>query len=469
LTGRSKHAREEILLIIISDLHLVDGTCGVPITTAAFNLFADRIKELAINASWRRDQTYRPIESIDILLLGDILDPLHSTQWFNESPGQPGFVRPWSDPQSLAFATKIRQITRSILQYNADSIKILRDLSEGRLIRINPADRQGRIAQSTRERILIPVQIHYMVGNHDWYYHLPGTIFDNIRREIINQLGLSNPFSPFPHEASESYLLQKLFEQYKVCARHGDVYDSLNFDPTFGRNGSSLGDAFSIEMVSRIPWEVKRQLGNDLSPEFIQSLRNIVNVRPTLITPLWISGQLKQNNVPKSEQEKIKKIWDELAKEFLDLEFVHSLDRHFEFDAVDALKVLLQFSSQVSFKTIDDIVKWIREWFKTGESTFSRNALKEPAFQNQTSQFFVYGHTHHPEIVPLDSYHDARRKPVNQMCFNTGTWHTYYDLAVSNPGEEKFIPYQILSYLSFYKDDQRGGRRFEAWTGSLSE
>lgn len=461
--------QEETILVIISDLHLVDGTCGVPITTTAFKLFADRIRELAINASWRRDLTYRPVESIDILLLGDILDPLHSTQWFNESPGQPGYVRPWSNPQSIAFASKLRQITRAILHYNEASIKILRDLSEGRLIRLNPADRLGRIAQNTRERILIPVRIHYMVGNHDWYYHLPGTMFDIIRKEIIDQMGLTNPTTPFPHDAAESFTLQKLFDNYHVCARHGDIYDALNFDPVLGRDGSSLGDAFSVEMVSRLPWEINRCLGKDLSPDFVQNLRNIVNVRPTLITPLWVNGQLKQNNVPPNDQEKIKQIWNDLVKEFLDLEFVHSLDRHFEFDVVDALQMILQFSRKVSFRTIDEIVRWIRERFKTGPSTFSRNGLKEAAFLDRTAQFIVYGHTHHPEVIPLDSNPSFKQKPFNQLCLNTGTWHTYYDLAINNPDEEKFVPYQVLSYLSFYKDDQRSGQRFEAWSGSFSE
>jgi len=457
------------LLIIVSDLHLVDGTSGEPISPAAFKLFADRIKELAINASWRRDQTYRPIDSIDILLLGDILDPLHSTQWLNETQGEPGFVRPWSNSQSLAFATKLRQITRAILQFNEPSIKVLRDLSEGRLIRINPADRQGRMAQNTRERILIPVRIHYMVGNHDWYYHLPGTLFDNIRKEIINHLGLSNPFTPFPHDVSESNTLLKLFSNYGVNARHGDIYDTLNYDPTLGRNGSSLGDAFSVEMINRIPWEVQRRMSDDLSPQFLTSLRNIVNVRPTLVTPMWITGQLKQNNVPQIEMDKIKQIWDQMAKEFLDLEFVRKLDRHFEFDAVDALQLLLKFSNKVSFKTIDELDRWIHEKFKTGESTFARNALKEEAFINRTAQFFVYGHTHRPETVPLDLYPGRMQKPVNQMCLNSGTWHTYYSLAVNNPGNEKFIPYRVLTYLAFFKDDQRGGRRYETWSGTFSE
>ena len=44
-------------------------------------LFSDRLKELAMNASWRVDGKYRPIKEIDILLMGDILDPLHSILW----------------------------------------------------------------------------------------------------------------------------------------------------------------------------------------------------------------------------------------------------------------------------------------------------------------------------------------------------------------------------------------------------
>lgn len=41
------------MLIIVSDIHLGDGTCGKPITPAAFQLFADRLKELAHNSSQR--------------------------------------------------------------------------------------------------------------------------------------------------------------------------------------------------------------------------------------------------------------------------------------------------------------------------------------------------------------------------------------------------------------------------------
>jgi UDP-2,3-diacylglucosamine pyrophosphatase LpxH len=94
--------------------------------------------------------------------------------------------------------------------------------------------------------------------------------------------------------------------------------------------------------------------------------------------------------------------------------------------------------------------------------------LKEQAFLDRAARFVVYGHTHHHEIVPLDSI-PGTPKPTNQIYLNSGTWHTYFDLAVYKPEEQKFVSYQVLTYLTFYKDNERGGRRFEAWSGTFSD
>ena len=53
------------------------------------------------------------------------------------------------------------------------------------------------------------------------------------------------------------------------------------------------------------------------------------------------------------------------------------------------------------------------------------------------------------------------------MYINSGTWHTYFDLAINKPEEQKFIPCQVLTYLTFYKDDERRGRRFESCSGTF--
>ena len=110
---------------------------------------------------------------------------------------------------------------------------------------------------------------------------------------------------------------------------------------------------------------------------------------------------------------------------------------------------------------------WVRNKMSEGELSFAEHALNEPAFLNDTARFIVYGHTHHHEIVSLDSHGDPSN-PQSQLYFNSGTWHSYFDLAIKDPKEQKFIPYQTLTYLTFYKDDEREGRLFEVWSGAYA-
>jgi hypothetical protein len=454
------------MLIIFSDIHLSDGTCGKPITPAAFQLFADRLKELAYNASQREDGRYRPVKTIDILMLGDILDPLHSTLWLEKNPGETGYIRPWTDFHAPEYAAKLSDITRAILKNNRESINILKGLTQ-ESVTLSPATMRGKMGKDARE-IPVNVHLHYMIGNHDWYYHLPGPEFDNIRSEIVEAFGLSNSPKPFPYELKESTELSTLLNRYKVYAQHGDLYDSFNYCKEKGRNASSLGDAFAVEILNRFPVEVEQRLGSELPPSIVKSLRDLVNVRPALATPLWISSQLHYNNIPAAKQKKLKDLWDAMSSEFLKLEFVQEGNIPFKMDAVDELEMVIRLTDRVSFKTIDSLVVWIRKKFSSDEITFARHALKEEAFLNRKAQFVVYGHTHHHEVVPLDSFPGALHS-TNQMYINSGTWHTYYDLAINKPEEQKFVPYQVMTYLSFYNNDEHQGRRFEVWSGSFSE
>lgn len=454
------------MFIIISDLHLADGTCGKPISSNAFSLFTDRLQELAYNASWRSDHTYRPIDGIDILLLGDILDTQHSTLWLDKDIDEPGAVRPWTNIQAPRYAEKVHQITHAILERNAESFAILRGLAQGKPIRLPSANRRGQPARFALERV--PVRIHYMVGNHDWQYHIPGPSFDEIRQEIVNTISLSNPVTPFPHQMHESGTIAELLAGYGIHAQHGDMYDKFNYRQDAGRDTAALGDAFAVQVLNRFPVEVEKRLGNELPTGLIDSLRELVNVRPALATPLWISGQLQQNNVEEKLQKELKKVWDNLADEFLELDFVRQFDKRFKLDIIDALQLLIKLTKRASFQTIDDIVVWMRQKMGSGEISFSRNALKEDAFIQRKAQYIVYGHTHHHEIVPLDMI-PAMPRPTNQIYINSGTWHTYYDLAVYKPEEQKFIPYQVLTYLAFYKGDERSGQSFETWSGAFSE
>ena len=452
------------MLVIISDIHLGDGTTAKSISPAAFHLFTSRLREAAYFASWRTDGRYRPIEEIDVVLLGDVIDPLHSTLWLDTQPSDPDYVRPWTDSANPAYAAKLGQITGAIFEENREAIQTLKSLSTDG-IKLAPADHRGKPNSMSLERITPQVRIHYMVGNHDWYYHLSGADFDALRQEIIDGMGLSNTASPFPHKLEESSALQEIFERYKIYGRHGDIFDKFNYDREKGRDFASLGDVLGAEVFNRYPIAVQERLGDELPPALVDSLRRLVNIRPALAAPLWISGQLKQHAGSDELEDELKEVWDDICDEFLQLDVVREADKTFKFDIVDALELIVKISRRTSFTTINDLVVWIREKFWEEELSFAEHALHEPAFLDESARYIVYGHTHQHEIVSLDAKGDIPY-PESQVYLNSGTWYSYYDLAIQNPLDQKFIPYQSLTYLTFYKDDERGGQKFEAWSGT---
>lgn len=453
------------MLVIISDLHLGDGTTASSISPAAFDLFSHRLRETAYFASFRQDGTYRPIETIDLLLLGDIIDPLHSTLWLHTAPGDENYSRPWTDVNNPAFATVLANSTKAILDVNRESVDKLRRCATGEVVQLPPASAQHKPDWQSKERISIPVRIHYMVGNHDWYYHLPGSRFDEIRKTLIEALGLYNDPRPFPYQIEEDAELREILRPYRVYPRHGDYYDKFNFSREKGRDHASLGDIFTMDVCNRYPIEVQRLYGNQLPSGVIDSLRRITNVRPALATPLWISGQINRHVESAALERQLKKLWDDLCDEFLQLDVVREQDRAFRFDLVDALELLIKISKRTSFSTINDIVIWVRDRLQEDDLSLVEHALREPAFLDNSARFVVYGHTHHHEIIPLDVDGEPPHEQ-NQFYLNSGTWRSYYDLAVKDPGEQKFVRYESLTYLTFYKDGERSGRDFETWSGA---
>ncbi len=53
------------------------------------------------------------------------------------------------------------------------------------------------------------------------------------------------------------------------------------------------------------------------------------------------------------------------------------------------------------------------------------------------------------------------------MYINSGTWRRVHSLAVKDTKEQEFISYNVMTYLAFFKGDERGGRPFESWSGAI--
>src|SRR5688572_1025446 len=455
------------MLIVISDMHLGDGTTADPNPTSAFYLFASRLREMAFFASFDKDGNYKPIQELDVLLLGDILDPIHSTLWLDTPLGAADYVRPWTDPKNPLFAKKLLGITENIFEKNKKSLEVLRLCANGEEIFLPPVNARNKPDFVSQEKIAPKIRFHYMVGNHDWYYHLKGAEFDGIRQKIINTMGLNNSSNLFAYDIHESPEVLDVLQRHEVFARHGDYYDKFNFNIEAGRDSATIGDVFCMVMLNRFPEEVRKKYKGQLPEAFFESLQHITNVRPVLASSLWITGQIKRYTQDKSLEVELKKVWNDLCDEFLALPYVREQDKAFQFDSVDALQLITKISKSASFQTMNDIVLWVHNKFSEKERSFSEHALNEPALLNESAKYIVYGHTHHHEVVSLDTFGIAP-KEQRQVYINSGTWRSYFDLAIKYPAEQKFVPNQSMYYTAFYKDGERENRQFEVWSGTYA-
>jgi UDP-2,3-diacylglucosamine pyrophosphatase LpxH len=458
------------MLVIISDLHLTDGTSGSTINEQAFRVFRERVRDMAYDASWRADNQYKPIESFDIILLGDILDIIRSSKW-PVDPNKAGYVSPWGDPKSRVFQTKVGEISDAILQRNKISLDILKSLTDPKQVTLPPAAAGGRPEKVGWEpdapgRLPVQVRLHYLVGNHDWFYHLSGTPYNAIRKRVVTAMGLANsPSEPFPHDPDESDVITELYRQHALFARHGDIYDAFNFEGQ--RDASSLGDAIVVNLLNRFPQQVEEEMGRDLAGTCLRGLREIDNVRPLQIIPVWVDGLLQRTCPSRDQRQQVKDIWDRLVDEFLALKFVQERDTLSPADKVDRLELALKFSKGLSLSSASRLMTWATEKFGGRDEPFFKHALRERAFKNRSAKHVVYGHTHFPEVIPLDSSVGPDGL-LQQMYFNSGTWRRVYEMTKLDPGEEEFIGYNVMTYLGFFKQDERGGRPFESWQGSLA-
>ncbi len=446
------------MLVIVSDLHLTDGTSGATLSPGAFPILARRVGELAEAACWRGDGRYQPIERLDLVLLGDILDVIRSAQWTAA-----GNVRPWDNPHGVEFLDLIGRITGDVLENNEASLAVLRQLADRRSLTVPAALRTGR--PSSDERQPVDVRIHYMVGNHDWFYHLPGAAYDAVREKIVRRMGLANVAAePFPHEIGESEELLAVMRRHKVTARHGDLFDPFNFDGD--RDASSLGDAVVIELLNRFTARAESELAGELPAATVLGLREIDNVRPLLLIPVWIDGLLERSCAFPAMRKRVKTVWDRLVDEFLSIDFVRRRDTWSPFDLVDGLQRALKFSKRLPIGWASSIVSWLNKMRGTPDRSYYHHALAEPDFRNRRSRHIVYGHTHAVENVALDASY-AEGYVLAQQYFNTGTWRRVHQPTRLAPGEHEFIAQDVMSYAVFFQGDERKGRPYETWSGTL--
>jgi hypothetical protein len=447
------------MLVILSDLHLNDGSCGAILAPGAMDLLSDRLCDLAWRASWRADGCYQPIDRIDLVLLGDILDITGSQRWLA------GDARPWSDVQSHAVSETTAAIVDEILRKNVDCIRSLRALATEATISLPPGTAAGQPVPEAEE-LPVAVYSHYMVGNRDWPLHLCGTQYDVIRHKVSHHLGLVTPHNkPFAHESCECDELHEALRRHRVLARHGDIFDPISFADE--RDAASLGDAIAIELIGNFLGHIEEQIAADLPPAAAAALAEIDQIRPILLIPAWMEGMLERTGCSLAQRNAIKRIWDYIVEQLLHLEIVRKCSSASSVDLIDGLAAALKFSRRDSADWTGRTLAWLAGLRGASTMSYAIHAMAEADFRNRRARHIVYGHTHTHEIIPLDASH-ADGYVLNQTYFNAGTWRRVYRPTQAISGCHEFIAADCFSLLAFYQADERSGRSHETWCGTLA-
>ncbi len=467
------------MLIVISDLHFVDGTAGEHnLPAAAFeSVFMSDVVALA---------RHKGATEIKLLLLGDIPDLIRSQQWFDEDPAD----RPWgenglSDVPRPQPGSRVEQRCLDILgRFPSDGRR--ESVPQDTILYKNwHTFSFFRNLPRTLRRALgrdMPVELIYVVGNHDRLCNLYPAVRDELRKimGLTVHHGVANVVSAYEWW----YLYEFLDERYGVYARHGHQWDPWNFGGgnDLTRRGYlkvPVGDVISTEFAVNLPRTLAllRNKYPAITDAFITNLKDVDNVRPFNRIIEWFYYKMKQED---SEQLRraLDETFDTVLHQFLEISLVQQWrSPQTYWDEV------MRSATHPWFRRVIDAVfactnteDLLQLLLPTVErAAYSQQALEQYATaayhekswrENNAVRFVLYGHTHRPALQPLDG-EDGREV----IYLNAGTWrgHIYRTLPLDKSAD--FVKLKQMTYICFYNaDEDRGNKEpgtvsFDVWTG----
>ncbi|MBW2029818.1 MAG: hypothetical protein JRH06_16240 [Deltaproteobacteria bacterium] len=470
------------MLVAISDIHFVDGTAGEHnLPFGAFNsVFLADICSLA---------SEKKAKELKILLLGDIVDLIRSTKWFDVEPED----RPWGEkgladiPFPRRGSTTERQCMKifgkvskkslrrktpptslpkdTILHKNWETFKLFRDL------------RRHLSERCDRD---LPVEIIYVPGNHDRLCNL----YPSLRDAVGDALGVSRGPAHVDGDPEAEWWYRYCFSDrdHGVHARHGHQFDIWNFGGgnDHGREGHlqvAIGDLFTTEFAVKIPWLLERvgKRYRGVTRELVESTKDIDNVRPLSSIMEWIYYRLKredQGEVRKAFGE----VFERIVEDLLDNPLVQqwrSPKTHIDEALRLASNPWMSWLPKgiVGMLDVEDLLPLLVGMAGSSDDpekdVYTRSAYNEGIWrEDRDIHFILYGHTHVPVQRPLD----ARDREI--FYLNTGTWRDRIYKTVALDKAYDFVNLKQMTYtIVFRKDEDPRGKEvgtlsFDVWSGT---
>jgi UDP-2,3-diacylglucosamine pyrophosphatase LpxH len=297
-------------------------------------------------------------------------------------------------------------------------------------------------------------------------------MYQSLRDKVCQSLGLPSRTTPFDHFFQDV--------NYGVFARHGHEYDKFNYEGSISYDHKDymrvpIGDPITTELVAKLPWKIMqnskiKKLPKKEREALRRNFQDIENVRPFSALIEWLLYQVKKSLWLKDV---IEDSVDEVIEEFEKLKFVKQWYKHHDkwndfLDEADKIQSVLFLLKKFKIFPMEKLMPYLaRVSSRFAEDDNLTAAADEYAHLDNRIRYIVYGHTHEAKQVAIRVTKEPE-DPKEQVYLNTGTWRTRYHKTMEGLG---FIGWKNLSYVSFFKKEERGTDVpiFETWTGTLKK
>lgn len=403
------------MIVVFSDIHLTDETTAVNVNPEAFTKILQKEIELCALKNEARE--------IVIVLNGDIFDFVRTDYWLKIDRSE----RPWNG--NLDKRTAMND-NKKLMEFHYGKLfeEILKTKSSMAFISM-----MNSVSKKFGENI--PVKVCYVTGNHDRIINTSAALKEKIT-------GLFSSYE----KANISFANEFMDAQkYSVLCRHGHEWDNANFGfelfkfinnaddfiTRFHRDIyklQTIGEVITAELMSGIIFRVREKISD---VNFLNSLKDLNNIRPVSDTFLWIywygaAGSSKnkkillnafRDSLKEVLNTDLAKLWDNIQPEVWLLKG----------DITDRFEQILHIIDDLNFDSINkyvEIYKLFDKIFGSPVDAYSEGAMSEfksKYYTGKDIQYILYGHTHEA----LHDYYFGDKDGKVKMYINTGTFLPY--------------------------------------------
>ncbi len=402
------------MLVKISDLHISDNSLAFgSINRAMAKYFRHNMSRIM-----QEKGLFERAKPLEFCMLGDCLDILRSDIWYKEGIR----TRPWSSP-SKEQEEVVFQIVSRIIKTN-----------------LGVFEEFCKLLKSYDSKLI------YILGNHD---QLLGT-YESVQQLVIEALGMD--------KSRVVFCMEYTWPEYGVYSYHGHKHDFRNYDIP----RTSLGTISFVELLNRLPYEMSKVL--DEGSVALKHIKEMPCIELSA-AGYWIDEILSSLGGDRV----LRKCFRKVVKQYFTLKVVRGwfFRNLFSSHWLSAVSfqfslILLMFMPLWVCRIIAGFASYLVEGTSVDQILLTKSYEELNRHTNKNIRYVVCGHTHFFRRIPLGMY---RGKEVYYL--NTGSWGRAYERSRSYWGKTQFIPKDSMSYLVFFKPDEKTEFSFEVWNGSL--